>query len=272
MHQPGLKLPAQASSALRSPICNRQHQPPDWCRHLYNSAEQCQEFLVSQDQICSLKTVAGSCRHPKSIDHTATQQQISNLIDEQQSLKRQLAFAKQQQVASAEAGSKARARSQHHAGAVVAAEECVRRCAQETARLQAQLAAQGMSEEHAAEHCEALESQVQGLQHQQQQAAAAEYRARSELSLSRSSLRATQHALHKEAAIIQSLEEQLMAEHTAAAVRAMAVRVRATMQARKAASAQAQQLAAQNAYLLADRRSLMQRLAALEQQRDGMLC
>ena len=104
-----------------------------------------------------------------------------------------------------------------------------------------------------------------------QQAAAAEYRARNELTLSRSSLRATQHALHKEAAIIQSLEQQLVAERTAAAVRAASVRIRAAMQARKAASAQAQQLAAQNACLLADRKSLMQRLAGLEQQRDGML-
>lgn len=220
-----------------------------------------------------LTKIAGLCRQTTidTASHAQQQLMISSLIDERQSLKRQLAFAQQQQVASAAAGAEARARSQHHARAVVAAEEKARICALDTAHFQAQLTAQDVSEHHAAEHCEALELQVQGLQHQLQQSAASEYRARTDLALTRSSLCATQHALQKEAGIVQSLERQLQAEHAAATVRATAVLVRATMQARKVASAQADQLAAQNACLLADRTALMQRLAVLEQQRDGML-
>ena len=190
-------------------FCDRQHQPADWRRgedsHLHKFAVLHGMLAMpgcSDDQICSLNNLAVTCRHPKSIDHTATQQQISNLINEQQSLKRQLAFAKQQQAASAEAGAQARARSQHLIGAAVAAEEGARRCALDAAHLQAQLTAREVSEQHAAEHCEALESQFQGLQHQLQQSAAEEYRARSDLALSRSSLLATQHALQREAATI----------------------------------------------------------------------
>ena len=146
----------------------------------------------------------------------------------------------------------------------------------EPARLEAQLKAQATAAQHDHEdylkRTEAREIDGRCLQHELHQSAAAGHRAHCDPALSQSSLRDTQLALLRESSIIQFPEKKMQAEQQAAAVRAAAKRIRAAMQvaACEAVSSHADDLAAQNECLLADRKALMRRLAMLEQQRDGL--
>ena len=192
-------------------------------------------------------------------------QRISQLIDQNQSLTRQLKYTKQQLETSGNAGTQARARAQRHAQLVVRMSEEAQLSSHRAAPLQAPLAARASQAQNEAERIECLESQVRCLQEQLHRTSAAEYRARQEYDVSRVNLHAAQQALATDATLIGSLQQQLRAERSAAPVRAAGVHIRATMQAHKAVNGQAGSLAAQNAVLHAQQQALLLRLTAAEQ-------